>query len=99
MIIIGVYFVMMNKEKEEKEWVVIRKLYVLSHQSCAEEELKTTKEKSNRLKMSLLGGIIGAFIGFYSAFLALIFAGILSVCYMHYLLFVLILVIHLVRLL
>lgn len=63
-----------DKEKEEKEWVVIRKLYVLSHQSCAEEELKTTKEKSNRLKMSLLGGIIGAFIGFVPAFLALIFA-------------------------
>ena len=63
-----------DKEKEEKEWVVIRKLYVLSHQSCAEEELKTTKEKSNRLKMSLLGGIIGAFIGFIPAFLALIFA-------------------------
>lgn len=47
---------------------------MLSHQSCAEEELKTTKEKSNRLKMSLLGGIIGAFIGFIPAFLALIFA-------------------------
>lgn len=62
-----------DKRSQEKDWMVINKLYTLSHKSCAKEDLSIEEDKSNRLKISLLGGIIGAFIGFIPALLALIF--------------------------
>lgn len=77
-------FCHLTKEDEEGEWVIYNGLYIYAHPSCVEKEatqeeelLKLEDANINKLPLSIIFSILGAFVGVIPAMLVLVFANYL----------------------